>query len=414
MSTLPRIRDFQDSSFNPFVADEMAFGDHLDPYPKIAEMRRAGPVIEGDYRVLMGMYPDVTLAHLKHYVVLGYEEVSQVFHDAGTYSNTGYAFNLGISFGQSISTMDAPEHSRYRRIFQKAFMPATVAKWGETLVDPVVNDLMAKFVPRGKADLVQEFTLHYPFHVIYRQLAMPTDDIATFHKLAIGQTVMMFDPDHGREAGQNLGDYFRAMIAERRRQPGDDLVSLLASAEVEGEYLPEEVLVSFLRQLLNAGGDTTYRGTSVLLAGLLENPDQLELLRRDRSLMTGAIEEALRWNGPVTAATRMTTRDVVLGGVSIPAGSCLDVITGSANRSASHFPNPDRFDITRDRQQRHFAFAAGPHVCIGQHLARIEMTRAMNAILDRLPNLRPDPDQPSAEIRGAMMRTPKHLHVVFG
>jgi cytochrome P450 len=281
------------------------------------------------------------------------------------------------------------------------------------LVDPVVNDLMGAFLPRGKADLVEQFTLHYPFHVIYRQLAMPTDDIRTFHKLAIGQTVMMFDPEHGREAGAKLGEYFRAMIAARRRQPGDDLVSLLASAEVEGEYLPEDVLVSFLRQLLNAGGDTTYRGTSVLLVGLLQDPEQLAALRADRTLIGPAIDEALRWNGPVTAATRLTTREVELGGVRIPEGAALDVILGSANRDETRFPDPDRFDIRRDRQHRHFAFAGGPHVCIGQHLARIEMTRAINAILDRLPNLRLDPDQPAPEIRGAMMRVPRNIHVRF-
>jgi len=414
MGDLPKIQDFDDSAFNPFVADELAFGDHLDPYPKIAEMRRQAAVHEIDYRVAMGMYPDVTLAHLKHYTVLGYEEVQQVLNDPVTYSNSGYKHNLGISFGQSITTMDAPEHPVYRRIFQKAFMPNVVAKWGETLVDPVVAALMDKFLPRGAADLVEEFTLHYPFHVIYRQLAMPTTDVRTFHKLAIGQTVMMFDPEHGKEAGQKLGVYFKAMIDERRRNPGDDLVSLLAHAEVDGHYLPEEVLISFLRQLLNAGGDTTYRGTSVLLAGLLGDPAQLDAVRQDRSLIPQAIEEALRWNGPVAAATRVATKDVVLGGVPIPAGAALDVITGSANRDETRFPDPDRFDIFRERKQRHFAFAAGPHVCIGQHLARVEMTRAVNAILDHLPNLRLDPEQPHPEIRGAMMRVPKHLHVRFG
>ena len=414
MSSLPRIRDFDDAAFNPFVSDELAFGDNLDPYPKIAELRNQASVHELDYRVALGLYPDVTMTHLKHYTVFGYEDVQRVLNDPVTFSNGGYKFNLGISFGESISTMDAPDHARFRRLFQRAFMPNTILKWGEKIVDPVVNDLMAAFIQRGKADLIQEFTLHYPFHVIYRQLNMPTDDIRTFHKLAIGQTVMMFDPDHGREAGLKLGEFFKSMIDERRLNPGDDLVSILAQAEVDGEYLPQEILISFLRQLLNAGGDTTYRGTSVLLAALLENPAQLEAVRKDRTLCAQAIEEGLRWNPPVTAATRMTSKDVVLGGVEIPTGSIIDVIIGSANRDETRFPNPDKFDIFRARTHRHFAFAVGPHVCLGQHLARIEMTRALNGLLDRLPNLRLDPDMPPPQIRGAMMRVPQHLYVRFG
>jgi cytochrome P450 len=414
MGDFPRIRDFDDPSYDPFLADEAMFGDTADPYPKLAELRSKGAVHEGDYRVLMGCYPDVTLGHLKHYTVVGYDEVAQVLNDPATYSNAGYKLNLGITFGQSISTMDAPDHPRYRKIFQKAFLPNIVSKWGETLVDPVVAGLIGQFAGRGRADLVQEFTLYYPFQIIYRQIGLPQEDIATFHKLAIAQTVVSFDPPHGTEASAKLGEYFRNMVAQRRAQPDEDLVSLLATAEVDGERLPEEILISFLRQLINAGGDTTYRGTSVLLTALLRHPEQLEAVRRDRSLVPQAIEEALRWDGPVLMQTRVATRNVMLGGVAIPAGAALDVCAGSANRDEKRWAEPDRFDIFRQRgTNRHFSFAAGPHVCIGQHLARIEMTRALNALLDRLPNLRLDPELPPPDIRGSMMRVPKHLHVRF-
>jgi cytochrome P450 len=260
---------------------------------------------------------------------------------------------------------------------------------------------------------VQEFTHHYPFQVIYRQLNLPQQDVKVFHKLAIAQTVTMFDVAHGTEASRKLGVYFKALLDERRRNPGDDLVSMLAQAEVDGEYLPEEILVSFLRQLVNAGGDTTYRGTSVLLTGLLTNPDQLAAVRQDRSLIPQAIEEALRWDGPVLIASRNPSVDTELCGVKLPAGACLSVASGSANRDPSRFENPDQFNIFRDRKHRHFSFAFGPHVCIGQHLARVEMTRAVNAILDRLPNVRLDPDMPPPQVQGTMMRVPKHIHVRF-
>jgi cytochrome P450 len=309
--------------------------------------------------------------------------------------------------------MDAPEHPRFRKIFQKAFLPSVVSNWGESVVDPVVDSLMNAFKGRGHADLVQEFTFHYPFQIVFKQLGLPPEEVATFHKLAMAQIVVSFDIPHGTEASRKLGTYFKAIIAERRRSPGDDLISVLAHTEVEGERLPEDVLISFLRQLVNAGGDTTYRGTSVLLTGLLNDPEQLEAVRKNRTLVPLAIEEALRWEGPVLIQTRMATRDTELGGMKIPAGAFLDVAAGAANRDPAKFDEPDKFNIFRRSQHRHFAFAFGPHICIGQHLARVEMTRALHAILDGLPNVRLDPDKPKPEIQGIMMRVPKHVYVSF-
>jgi cytochrome P450 len=413
MNAVTRLADFDDPTFDPFMADELMFGSALNPYPKLAQLRDKGPVHKLNYRVFMSESEDVTSSHLQHYVVVGYDEVARCLTEPENFSNAAYKLNIGISFGRSVSTMDPPEHQRYRRIFQKAFLPQIVSKWGESVVDPVINELMDKFRHRGTADLVEEFTLHYPFQIVFRQLALPPEEASTFHKLAIAQTVVTFDIPHGTEASRKLGVYFKNLLDERRRHPGTDLVSVLAQAEVDGEKLPEEILISFLRQLVNAGGDTTYRGTSVLLTGLLSNPDQFEALRKDRSLVPQAIEEALRWDGPVLIQTRMAAKDVELGGMTIPQGSVIDVAAGAANRDPARFPDPDTFNIFRKPQHKHFAFAYGPHVCIGQHLARVEMTRALNAILDNLHGLRLDPEKPAPEIRGIMMRVPKHLYVRF-
>jgi cytochrome P450 len=271
---------------------------------------------------------------------------------------------------------------------------------------------MGKFLPLGRADLIEQFTLRYPFEVIYHQLDLPEEDVRTFQRLALGQTDYV-NHEKAIEAGRKLGDYFTALVEERRRDPGDDLVSLLASTEADGEYLPHEVLISFLRQLMNAAGDTTYRGTSILLTALLEHPDQMEAIRADRGLIPQAIEEALRWDGPVAVQMRMAAVDTELAGVAIPAGSLLDVVAGAANRDPEIYSDPDRFDIFRDRKP-HFAFSRGPHICVGQHLARVEMTRALHAVLDHLPGLRFDPDEPRPRIQGSMMRVPRHLHVRFG
>ena len=156
----------------------------------------------------MGEPADHTRAHLQHYIVVGYDEVVRCLTEPQNFSNEAYKLNLGISFGRSVSTMDPPEHARYRRIFQKAFLPQTVAKWGESVVDPVVNDLMAE-VPAAVARQTssQEFTLHYPFQIVYRQLALPAEEAPTFHKLAIAQTARQL-----RRAARHRG------VAEARRR----------------------------------------------------------------------------------------------------------------------------------------------------------------------------------------------------
>ncbi|MBG6119976.1 MULTISPECIES: cytochrome P450 [unclassified Sphingobium] len=410
MNAQLRIRDFDEAGYDPFLMDALSFGTHDDPYPFYAEMRSQGAVHEGSFRTLMGL-GDKIFGTRRTFTVVGHAEVAKALVDSETFSNKAYEENLGTSFGKTITAMDPPEHVPWRRIFQKIFLPQYVSKWGDTIVEPAVRELMAAFLPSGRADLVKQFTHLFPFHVIYRQLDLPAAVRDTFQRLAIGQSDYV-RPEKAVEAGEKLGEYFRELVAMRRANPGDDLVSLLALTEVESEHLPEDVLVSFLRQLMNAAGDTTYRGTSVLLTALLAHPDQLEAVRADRALIPQAIEEALRWDGPVGVMLRMATRDVELGGVNIPAGSLINLLGAAANRDPAVWPDPDRFDIFRDRKP-HFAFARGPHMCVGQHLARVEMTRALNAVLDTMADIRLDPDMPPPQLKGGFMRVPDHIHVRF-
>lgn len=277
----------------------------------------------------------------------------------------------------------------------------------------MVEGLVRKFAARGKAELISEFTHYYPFQVVYAQLGLEAHQGPTFHRLAVAQLLMALGLPQGAEAVRNLGDFFDALIELKRGTPGNDLVTELINAEVDGEYLPKDVLVSFFRQLLNAGGDTTYRGTSVLLVGLLTNSDQLAAVREDRSLIRPAIEEALRWEGPVASTFRYCARDFDMMGTTIKAGTMVNCVLASANRDPARFKEPDRFDIFREKPARHLAFATGPHVCIGQHLARVEMERALNGLLDRLPNLRLDPDKPAPKIFGHILRVPEAIHVTF-
>lgn len=411
-----KIVDYEDVTFDPFSEFDKAsgLGEIEDPYPTFARLRRQASVHEGDLRTTFGLPPNMSIPmRSKCFTAFGYNEVSQALDDAETFSNSIMAPFYEHGFGNSINNMDAPEHPRYRKLFQKAFLPNVVSKWGETLVPKVINGLIDKFSGRGKAELVSEFTSEYPFQFIFAQLDLPEPDREIFHKLTVGLTCGSTDPAHMFEASQKLGDYLSRLMEVRRDQPGTDIVSMLVQAESEGELLPQHVLLSFLRQLMNAGGDTTYRATSVLLTGLLTNPDQLDAIRQDRSLVPRAVEEALRWECPVATLLRSVSKDVVLGGVHIPAGAQIDIVAGSANRDEQQFEDPDKFNIFR-KPARHFGFGFGPHICIGQHLARLEMSRALNGILDRLPNLRLDQDMPPPVITGMTMRVPSELHVKFG
>jgi len=410
----PRIRDLDDPNFDPFLADELMYGDELDIYSLIHRMAEENWIHPGEFRHLFGAAAALPKTP-NHFMALGYDKCAEILLNPEVFSSEPLRASIGISFGETISYMDPPDHTRYRRIFQKAFLPQTVRKWAETIVQPVIEGLLDKVMDRGTLDLVQDFTIRYPFQVIYRQLKLPPEDILVFHKLAAAQGAFFFEPSQAIDAGRKLGEYFTPLIRDwRRRSPDEgDLISLLAHAEADGEVLPEQVVVSFLRQLTTAAGDTTYRGTSNLMVGLLTNPDQLKAVREDRSLVTAAIEEALRWEGAATHSPRMATRDFEMHGFTFRKGDTVDLVVASASHDPEKFPDPDRFDIHRSRQFRPMAFATGPHVCIGQHLARVEMEHALTAILDRLPRLRLDPDKPAPEIRGVMLRAPKHVYARF-
>ncbi|MCK9540794.1 MAG: cytochrome P450 [Novosphingobium sp.] len=411
---LPRLADLEDPDFDAFEMERQARGRYPDPYPLIHELMGQGSVHHVQYRKLFTDIPDVQLGHMDHWTVFGYDACNQVLMDNENFTNKEvFEHSLGKSFGRTVTVMDGAEHHRYRKVLQKAFLPNVVSRWGDSLVAPVVNKLMGKFIHRGTADLVDEYTHHFPFQIVYAMLLLDDEQAPIFHKLAVAQLLSAVGLPQGAEATRKLGDFFKVLLESRRANPGDDLTSHLATVEVGGEHLDDDVLISFLRQLVNAGGDTTYRATSVLLTCLLNEPGLYKQVQEDRSLLSPAIEEALRWDGPVTSTFRYCMRDTEVDGTVIPAGAAVNVCLQSANRDPRKFENPDTFDIFRKRTARHLAFAGGPHLCVGQHLARVEMSRAMEAILDNLHNLRLDPDMPPPNIIGHLLRAPDHIHAKF-
>jgi cytochrome P450 len=220
--------------------------------------------------------------------------------------------------------------------------------------------------------------------------------------------------DEAIVASQEVKEYMSVILAERRRAPREDLISELAQAELDGERLSDEEIFSFLRLLLPAGVETTYRATGNMLFSLLSNSDQLEAVRSDRELIPQAIEESLRLETPLLNITRLATKDAEVGGALIPAGSTVMLMLAAANRDEARYPDPDNYDVLRASPKPHISFGHGPHACLGTHLARLEMRVALNLLLDRLPNLRLDPEGDDPHIRGQVFRSPTSLPVLFG
>ena len=265
---------------------------------------------------------------------------------------------------------------------------------------------------KKRADLVAEVFMPIPVRVIAALIGLPAADVPEFHRLAIDLLGFHADMDRALKASAQLREYFVGILADRRREPRDDMVSVLAEADVDGVRLSDEQIYGFLRNLLPAGAETTSRSTASLAFGLLTHTDQLAAVRADRDLLPQAIEEGIRWETPLLNFMRETTRDTELGGVQIPAGSTMAVNLGSANHDETRWENPEQFDIFRERKP-HIGFGHGAHVCIGMHLARLESTVIFNTLFDRLPGLRLDPDAPEPYIAGMYFRSPPQLDVVW-
>ena len=223
---------------------------------------------------------------------------------------------------------------------------------------------------------------------------------------------MIVNWDRGVAATNALRAYFAERVAERRAQPRDDVISELIEVEVDGRRLTDDDIFAFLIMLLPAGIETTYRSLGNLLFALLTHPDQLDEVVRNPALRAAAIEEGLRWEPPVVLITRQCVRDTQLGGTDIAAGRCLNVFLGSANRDEHYYADPDRFDIHRTPAP-HVSFGSGPHMCLGMHLARMESRLALEAVLERLHDLRLDADAPQPRIIGSVFRSPDSLPVRF-
>ncbi len=418
MTTDEHLETVEDEDdYDPFQALDQAFGAGTvrDPYPKMGELRRKSPVYKGSIWAEFGMAPQEAglLGDAPIYSALSYDAVTQVLRSGSSFSSSAYANTIGIVMGHSILEMDEPEHNTYRALIEQTFNKREMERWEADIITPTVNSFIDRFVDRGKADLVHEFTFPFPVHVITGMLGLPKEDLPKFHRWTVELINIPGDPARGMRASQKLHDYLVVVIDQRRKEPREDLISLLAHAELDGTRLNDEEICAFLRLLLPAGAETTYRSSGNLLCGLLTNPDQLNAVRDDRSLLPQAIEEALRWEPPLLSIMRSATEDTVVDGVPVPKGASIMVSVAAANHDESRWDDPETFNIFRKRFP-HIVFGFGAHVCLGQHLARMETSIALNTLFDRCPNLRLDPEADEPQITGMIFRSPAKLPVLFG
>src|SRR5262245_32157947 len=299
------------------------------------------------------------------FMVYRYDEILEVLRENETFSSGIVTNVFGDVFGSSVMLgMDEPEHRRYRSLVSAAFTQRALARRQDALVERVANELIDGFVEQGRAELVREFTFPYPTQIIASLLGLPREDFPQFQRWSISLLSIIVNRERAVAASRALHDYFAPILAARRAEPREDLISLLAQAEIEGECLSDEEIFCFLRLLLPAGVETTYRSLGNLLFGLLTHPEQLEAVRSNSVLIPQAIEEAVRWEAPMLTITRVATRDSELAGVPIPAGSTVMPLLGAANRDEVRYPDPDRLDIFRAPKPA-ISWGAGVHMCLG-------------------------------------------------
>jgi cytochrome P450 len=391
------------------VFDQTAGGQMRDPWTPLAELRRSVGVVTGE---LFGGATGGIWHDQNSFAILRYDDCARVLRDNVTFSSKIYEGLMGPVMGHTILEMDEPEHRRHRNLAGSAFRQKTLQRWEDELVRPLAHEMIDGFAPRGEAELVEELTYPFPVQVIARILGLPRGDVAYFQSLAFRLTSVGAGYADSLKASAELAEYLLPIIAGRRNEPSDDLISALATAEVESERLNDDEIVSYLRLLLPAGSETTYCSIGSLLFALLTHREQLAAVAADRSLVPRAIEELLRWEPAVPFIPRRVVADTELAGVAIPAGSRATVCLGAANRDETKFADPDRFDIFRPEAQ-HLSFAFGPHMCLGMHLARLEMRVVLNAVLDRVPDLELVQDERDPHIHGIGFRSPTCLPVRF-
>ncbi|XHU13133.1 cytochrome P450 [Amycolatopsis sp. WGS_07] len=344
--------------------------------------------------------PMVARRGIPSYLVSGYEQARELLNDPRVSKDSTDVQRViaakvgegvqGPDFGNLLTrhmlNSDPPVHTRLRKLVNKAFTARTVARL-RPRIQEIADALLDEMARHEQVDLVQAFAEPLPITVICELLGVRVEDRGEF--TAWSHTLLSFAAEEESQAAaaREMQDYLQQLVESKRAEPAEDLLSDLVHASDEGDSLDEDELISMAFLLLIAGHETTVNLIANATFALLRAPEQLEKLRADPSLMPGAVEEFLRFDGPINFATlRYTVEEVDAGGVAIPADEFLNISLLSANRDPEKFPDPDNLDVTRP-PGGHLAFGHGIHYCVGAPLARLEAEIALGSLLARFPEL---------------------------
>lgn len=397
-----------------------------NPYPYYDRLRKEAPVFRD---------PKTGIVSVSTYdLVLEVNKKPKIFSsDFSALLNSGGSGSFdpeeeailakGLERRDTLLTADPPMHTRYKRIAMHA-LPLKRINAMAPYIAEVTNSLIDPFADAGEVEFKSQFAELLPGIVIADVLGVPREDLPMFQgwvRCAILRLNGNARPEERADLARSeiaMQEYFRAIMADRRANPGDDVVSDLIAARLptdDGERpLEDSEVYSIIQQIFTAGQEATAHALAYAVAQLLANPAQMAALMADKALVPGWVEETARHLSPSHNMWRVVKEDTVLGGVALKAGEPMLLRYGSANRDAAKFADPDKFDVARENVREHIAFGAGVHTCLGMYLARLEMATALPIVLERLPNLRfADPDNPFQFAASHILRGMQTLRLKF-
>jgi cytochrome P450 len=398
------------------IKDTTAHGSQVfgDLTPGMNALREQHPVMQGSLRELLKLPPAPHAMYENerpHYTVLNYELCNRALRENLLFSSEVYEESPGVrQLGKVILKMVGDEHQRYRKMVQPMFIrPRAIKWWRKNWIENSVDSLLNRLQTMDKADLNLDLCARLPVSIVTQGMGLNGEDALTFRvhlqKSMLARTLPM---DQVMAASAEVQRMLKEVITARRKQPQDDVVSELVKCELELEDggkrpLEDDEIFAYCRLIILAGGGTTWRQLGITLYQLLSNYHFWEACRDDRTLIEPAVEEAARWMPTDPIFQRLVKETVTLDGVTIPAGSRLDMCLGAANRDPAVWENPDVYDIYRPRGEKsHLGFGMGPHRCLGMEVAKQEMVVAIEGLLDRFPNMVLDTDAPEPQLLGGL------------
>ena len=343
------------------------------------------------------------------WVVSRYKDVHIVLKNPKLFSSAAMG-ERDHEISLPLLTDDPPRHTKLRAIMNKAFTSRAI-KLMENEVRNMSNDLLDKLDISKPVDIAHEFTIPLPISVISQLMGIPFERKDDFKRWSDALTGTGSETEIEKRMPEiiNMRNYFLSLIPLRKESPGDDLISKVVNAEVDGETLDENTIAGFNMLLLIAGNETTTNLLSNMLNHISYNPNIWEELRQNKDLVDAAIEETLRFDSPVHWVSRRATKDTELSGQIIKKGENVFAIMGSANRDSSHYENPDEFRLDRKQNKDHHTFGHGIHFCMGAPLARLEGKYALEGLLNRFEEVTPLKNAKNQRTSSSMLRGYHHL-----